>query len=1137
MSPVMPGAARRTKAIVDRDPAPSARASGWVAVAACVVAFALALYFASEAMASDPLLLALLAVNLVGVLAAIWSLRETLRTTRTARLLIDAVEALPDGLCVWGRDERLLLKNRAVDDYMVAYAPEAGETLEETLHRVVPLPTGPLTARPLYGDDGRRGLSVDGQIDRRLDAHRNPGPPIERQYVDGRWFRISERRLPNGGIVSLYSDITPQKEVQRRLAEAESTFRILFENMELGIIIHRDLRPLFANVAVARLLGCERAEDVLAVDNIHEFLTPDAAARARDVVVSVDGGPTHWSGLETRVVGSDGKPRWIEGFGAPIGWEGEMARISVIIDGTAGVRAQQELDRQRRLLQQVIDVLPAGVTVKDRDLRYLVWNRDASRLFGQPAEIALGRRLSDVASPAEAARMEALDRRVVETGVASTASEFTIAAAGEARTVWMQKLPLLGADGRVEGVITASLDVTELRAAERRVGETLRMLTEISDALPMCVSVKDLDLRYIHMNESQARALDIDKAQAIGLRRDDLTTGDMPPEAAALHLAANTLRDRQVLDSGVAALHQEETYLIDGTGEVGTILSSRIPLKDASGHVKSLLSIVIDITERKRLERDLERNRKFLQTVMDHIPAGIAIKDRDMRYVLVNPDVASMAGRTPADFIGWRRSDVFGNHPGTNLEAEERQVLETGQAIRSIEFVGPNGGAWLAAVAPVMDREGKPEFVVSLGVDITERKHAEERVRESEARLDAALTRLDDALASIDEGFMLWDEQNRLAYCNRRSRELCARFEARLEIGLTAEEFYGLVFDHGYASDYSGTRATFIEGNIQRLRLPGRRTERRADDGTWLSLQARTTGLGEVASVATDITEIKNRELELVEAYRLLQQNMVRLETLNREYQDERMAAIEANRAKSQFLAHMSHELRTPLNAVNGFSEIMAAQLFGPLPPRYLDYARDIHASGRHLLSVIDDILDISRIEAGRFELEPTELDLTVEFRACVSIVKGQLADRDQSVTIAVDPGAARLRADRRAIRQVVINLLANAMKASPRAAAIELAALRGDDAFVAISVADRGHGMTAEQLEHAFDPMWQAEASLSSGRTGTGLGLTICKRLVDLHEGTIGIRSELAGGTTVTVQLPVGDLAAGTGRAVRLSA
>jgi signal transduction histidine kinase len=206
----------------------------------------------------------------------------------------------------------------------------------------------------------------------------------------------------------------------------------------------------------------------------------------------------------------------------------------------------------------------------------------------------------------------------------------------------------------------------------------------------------------------------------------------------------------------------------------------------------------------------------------------------------------------------------------------------------------------------------------------------------------------------------------------------------------------------------------------------------------------------------------------------------------------------------------------------------MMTQMFGPLPSKYVDYSRDIHASGRHLLSVIDDILDISRIEAGRFELDQTEFDLGVEFRTCLDIVKAQLDERKQTLAMTIEDGALRLTADRRAIRQVVINLLANAIKASPRAGAIDLMAHREADDFVVLSIADRGHGMSAEETEHAFDPMWQAEASLSRGRDGTGLGLTICKRLVDLHGGTIGISSEPDRGTTVSVRLPIAGNRAG---------
>ena len=242
-----------------------------------------------------------------------------------------------------------------------------------------------------------------------------------------------------------------------------------------------------------------------------------------------------------------------------------------------------------------------------------------------------------------------------------------------------------------------------------------------------------------------------------------------------------------------------------------------------------------------------------------------------------------------------------------------------------------------------------------------------------------------------------------------------------------------------------------------------------------------------------------------------------------------------ANAAKSNFLAVMSHELRTPLNAIIGFSDIIKNEMFGPIEnERYRDYVHDIEGSAKHLLSLINDILDISKIEAGRFEINEEDVDLSESVEAALRFVRERAMTGGLSLAVDLSASLPRVLADSRAIRQILLNLLSNAVKFTPRGGKVWVRAWVDEERGMIVSVRDTGIGIAASDIQLALTPFGQADTSLARQYEGTGLGLPLSKQLVELHNGVLELESQLGTGTEVRVVLPGHRIIAGFEAAAR---
>ena len=537
---------------------------------------------------------------------------------------------------------------------------------------------------------------------------------------------------------------------------------------------------------------------------------------------------------------------------------------------------------------------------------------------------------------------------------------------------------------------------------------------------------------------------------------------------------------------------------VSGRRKDGTVFPVELAISEMrSGHKHMFIGTIRDITERKEAEEALRIIESRFSALVDNSPSAILLKDTDGKYLLANqqwhrwfnPEGRKIEGKTIYEFSPKDHSD--------SVTAMDREVIKTG-ITTSREYLTPRADGTLMPTVmqkfPVFDDNGKVIALGGINTDITEMKRAENELSEQQ-------TQLQTALDNMTGGIFMFDKDLKIQIASPSFQEFYQFPDDMVVPGESAIDLMKLRAERGdYGpGDHDNLLAKRFE--IYHNRKPATITDT-SPEGRQMELHLSPMADGGVVGVFNDVTDRNRTQEALITA---------------------KGEAETASHAKSQFLAAVSHELRTPLNAILGFTQILKKEYFGPLgDQKYREYAEDIDSSGEHLLALVDDLLDISTIEAGKQSLSKEKLSTTEVISGCVKVVDRKALNGGIHLKTSPLNGLPPLFADLRATRQILLNLLSNAIKFTPKGGEITVSA-KATKKKTTIQIADTGKGIPTEKLPELTNAFIRAESDAYIAEKGWGLGLSITKSLVDLHDGKLEIKSNIGKGTTVSVTLPNG--------------
>ena len=554
--------------------------------------------------------------------------------------------------------------------------------------------------------------------------------------------------------------------------------------------------------------------------------------------------------------------------------------------------------------------------------------------------------------------------------------------------------------------------------------------------------------------------------------------------------------------------------LVTDTPNIQTVLSGQEPLFFIMLLIlTALMLLALNLLWNTRLEQLNQKNiedeimQQRYRAIIDNSHGGMWEVNSQTNMVFISQALARLVGLPEIDtqLILPQFLNLFHEADREKLYAQLRRTYITGDFHLEVNVARLPITLALRGHTSVRGITDSTRIIIGFAIDITAERGAQKRLKAAESRLN-------DALRSMSDSFVIWDPLDRIVLWNDQFETYFGFEKNQIQAGMERAVFDRIASDH-IAKIITTTSKTNYDIYFH--------------NGRWVHYQETQTSDGGYVGTGTDITNIRNREHELKhnqqaleKTISVLRKSQVQIVKLAENYEMEKIRAEKAHKSKSAFLANMSHELRTPLNAINGFSDIMKKELFGPLgDTRYKEYVNDILFSGQHLLSLINEILDMSKIEAGKMKLHTQEIQLSTLITQVLRVVRNRA--KEAQIQLIYNPvQLPHITADIRAVKQILLNLLTNAIKCTPNGGKVRIVT-SDNSGTVTIKVIDNGIGISEKDLRRLAQPFEQVDNEHSRAQEGTGLGLALSKSLVELHGGQFIMESTLDVGTTMSFTLP----------------
>ena len=948
------------------------------------------------------------------------------------------------------------------------------------------------------------------------------------------------------GIASLRARAERDR-AEEALRESEARFKAIASNTPDHILMQdRELRYTFV---VNPQLGLTE-QDMLGKTD-YDFLPKEEADRLTQVKRQVleTGKAVH---LETSLISKAGEAEFFDGSYVPrFDAQGQVeGLIGYFRNVTDRKRAEESLKKTTQALQSIIAASPAAIVSFDPEGCVLSWNPAAERVFGWKAEEVTGKIAPHIGAE-HLAEFHALRQRVIQSEVLEQMELMRTKKDGTPITINLSTAPNFDEKGNPIGYTAIITDITDRKRAETELRLREHQLSLIYDSVGDILYYLKVEpgphYRFLTVNSAFLKATGLTAEQIVGK-----TINEVIPEPSLQLVRSNyeqAIREKRIV-------YWEEISQYPAGLKTGIV--SIAPVFDDKGNCTHLVGSVHDITERKRAEQALRRSEAHLEEAQRIAHVGswewVAATDtptwsRELCAILeVDPDkpVPSMAEQdrlyTPDSMVRMRTAVERTMRTGEPYEIELERVRADG----SRKWLLARGERWY-------DEKGQLVGLRGTALDITERKQAEEEIRqraEELATLNALGRQVSQTLsldkvvaATVDE--IVKAVQPDVAFLFLREGE---QLLLKGIAPASGKERLGAIPEHRVGECICGLtvregRALYSRDIFADLRC----TWDECKKAGFRSFAALPLQSGEEIIGVVGLAALVERDFEQqakfletlasqvaigirnVLLYEQVQRHAAELERRVAERTAELTIAKEraeyADHLKSAFLATMSHELRTPLNSIIGFTGMLLERWAGPLNEEQDKQLKMVYNSAKHLLALINDILDLSKIEAGQLELHPSSFALPDLITEVMRTMYQQAAAKGLELAAQFDPGVGAITADRRRLEQVLLNLVGNAIKFTEAGQVTikTLSKIEKPRPRILIQVTDAGIGIRAEDMNKLFQEFRQLEPIRTRRYEGTGLGLAICKKLVTMMGGEIWAESEGPGkGSTFTVELPV---------------